>query len=358
MVGEMHGTKASYTFITDLLQEISKNESFQYLLLEHDIVSAIEINKYIQSGNQKFLNNFFKDLQGTFAYNLSYYSFFESLYWINKKKEKKLTVIGIDIQQPIGKGFTYIQSLIDDYKIDIQYQLPILAEVLKKWKSKTPIQDLITFVPKLWEECKSMPIHYDKPFRKQQEEIKYIIRNIHFSLYCSINKNYNEARDSCMFLNFDYFNQKYQLNQLLTLGFFGRSHAHKSANTNYNTLTARITKHEPSLNIQTICLFYNTASCKFILPKKYFTDLKDLKFKEYGVGNFFQDEKDFTGIHRLQTAAENRKITVFNLTQNKSPYFMSKDLIFKIHPQKNTLDYIDFAVFIQSSDEVIPLELN
>jgi hypothetical protein len=355
MVGEMHGTEISYQFISDLVKELSADKNFRYLIIEHDYVSATEINQYLKTGDKYFLDKFFKDAKGTFTYNKSYYSFFEEVYKINqKRKTNQIEVVGVDIQQSILKGIRYIDSLskINNFNLS---DLPEAQKCFQTVSKSKNTDSLIQSIMNLVQEFKENESVYDKVFNQVSSEVKYIVRNIDNNMYCSNSDNYNEARDQKMFENFMYFENKLDITKHKSVGFFGRGHSQKAKTSTGNSLTSLIHQTYPSLDIKSINLYYLTEGCKFILPKEYFPNLTNTEYKLYGVGNFFQDEKDFSGIDKLNLASGKKSNVLYLLNKKESPYLQSKDLIYEILEDYYTLDYIDFAVLIKSSKAVTPL---
>jgi hypothetical protein len=83
-------------------------------LCEYSYSEACYFNEYLKSGNIKILADVFKPIKGTFAWNIDDYNFWKELYKYNKglPKDKKIHVVGIDLEAQLLTAYRYINSIL------------------------------------------------------------------------------------------------------------------------------------------------------------------------------------------------------------------------------------------------------
>ncbi|WP_346928668.1 erythromycin esterase family protein [Clostridium sp.] len=102
---ELHGTKANEQLNMKFLRYFKEKTDFKYYLCETPYSDAYFINKYLETGDIKILEDIYRPLKGTFGWNKDGYNHLKKLYEYNNAlpKERKIKVIGVDIEhQPIN----------------------------------------------------------------------------------------------------------------------------------------------------------------------------------------------------------------------------------------------------------------
>lgn len=102
---ELHGTKANEQLNTKFLKYFKEKTDFKYYLCELSYSDGYFINKYLDTGDIKILEDIYKPLKGTFAWTKDGFNHWKKLYEYNNTlpKEKRIQVIGVDIEhQPIN----------------------------------------------------------------------------------------------------------------------------------------------------------------------------------------------------------------------------------------------------------------
>lgn len=97
---EVHGSKANKELNMKFLKYFKEKNNFKYYLYETPYSDAYFINKYLETGDIKILEEIYKPLKGTLAWNKDSYNYWKRLYEYNKTlpKRKKIQVIGVDIE--------------------------------------------------------------------------------------------------------------------------------------------------------------------------------------------------------------------------------------------------------------------
>ena len=92
LIGENHQIKDNYKVKTKFLKYFKEKTNFKYLLIEDSYISSIYYNKYLETGNEIYLNK-------NFLPSNDAYEFWKNLYAYNLKLNinDKIKIIGIDI---------------------------------------------------------------------------------------------------------------------------------------------------------------------------------------------------------------------------------------------------------------------
>ncbi len=113
---ELHGTKANEQLNTKFLKYFKEKTDFKYYLCELPYSDAYFINKYLDTGDIKILEEIYKPLKGTFGWNKDGYNHWKKLYEYNNTlpKESRIEVIGVDIEhQPIN-AYKFLVDVLPD----------------------------------------------------------------------------------------------------------------------------------------------------------------------------------------------------------------------------------------------------
>lgn len=116
LVGEIHGLSKSVNLHMDFLKFFVENADVRYILFEGGYTMGQLINEFLISGDYKILDFIMSSLYGTRSYTQEQYDFFIELYEFNKTlpENKKLTLVGIDIEHQPNIALRYINSLLPE----------------------------------------------------------------------------------------------------------------------------------------------------------------------------------------------------------------------------------------------------
>ena len=133
LTGETHTMAKSYEFKKTFFSYLYKEAGVKNIIEEVGFCSGLLLNRYIQTGNEKDLEFYMKQLNGTMAYNKEMYDFYRWLYEYNLQldEENKISIYGIDTEfQPLT-AIRGISTLIDEKK-EIPNSLEKAIEYVKK----------------------------------------------------------------------------------------------------------------------------------------------------------------------------------------------------------------------------------
>ncbi|MEG1255550.1 erythromycin esterase family protein [Clostridium sp.] len=115
---ENHGTEANEQLNMKFLKYFKEKTDFKYYLCELSYSDTYFINKYLNTGDMKILEEIYKPLKGTFAWNKDSYNHWKKLYEYNNTlpKERRIQVIGVDIEhQPIN-AYRFLVDVLPEKK--------------------------------------------------------------------------------------------------------------------------------------------------------------------------------------------------------------------------------------------------
>lgn len=118
LTGETHTMAKSDEFKKTFFSYLNKNAGVKNIIEEVGFCSGLLLNRYLQTGNEKDLEFYMKQLKGTMAYNKEKYEFYKWLYKYNMQlaEEDKITIYGIDIEHQPLTAIMGISTLIDTNK--------------------------------------------------------------------------------------------------------------------------------------------------------------------------------------------------------------------------------------------------
>lgn len=133
LTGETHTMAKSDEFKKKFFYYLNKNAGVKNIIEEVGFCSGLLLNKYIQTGNEKYLDFYMEQLKDTMAYNKEKYEFYKWLYEYNLQltEEDKIIIYGIDIEHQPLTAIMGISTLIDINK-EVPQSLEEAIEYVKK----------------------------------------------------------------------------------------------------------------------------------------------------------------------------------------------------------------------------------
>ncbi|GAA0117146.1 erythromycin esterase family protein [Clostridium senegalense] len=130
---EYHGINENADIQYKFINYLMDNWDLKYFLMECGYTSGTLLNEYLQNGDEKLLDDIFKNgILGKMS-NESIKEFMKKLYLKNKDlpEEKKLILIGLDVQQQDGSITYYFKHIKNKYNNIPKDQLEKINKVLK-----------------------------------------------------------------------------------------------------------------------------------------------------------------------------------------------------------------------------------
>ncbi|WP_346889585.1 hypothetical protein [Clostridium sp. UBA1056] len=113
---ELHGTKANEQLNMKFLKYFKEKTDFKYYLCETSYSNAYFINKYLDTGDIKILEDIYKPLKGTFKWNKDSYNHLKKLYEYNNTlpKESRIQVVGVDIEHQSINAYGFLVDVLPE----------------------------------------------------------------------------------------------------------------------------------------------------------------------------------------------------------------------------------------------------
>jgi len=123
LVGEIHGFEEPQKFDYELFTYLNTNHNIRQYYAELDFVQALILNKYLKSGNEKYLKDALKKwsvVQG--RNNKDYFDKYRKFHEHYKQlpKKDKFEFIGVDKLQDVHLTLSYLNSLNKSTKLEIK----------------------------------------------------------------------------------------------------------------------------------------------------------------------------------------------------------------------------------------------
>ncbi len=289
-----------YKFINYLMD----NWDLKYFLVEWGHASGIILNKYLQSGDEKLLDDILQWEPIEMRNTEEAREFMKKLYLKNKSlpEDKKLTIVGLDIAEEQGGVIYYFKDILEKYKEIPKEQLDKMKNVLKyselEWTIGRKSSEFLKSLEDLDKDLEENENIYVKYLGSEGVfDLKLIVNNL------KNNSGINEVLFSPVHVNKDYYEQigkmnyknfkkiyehfdggKYYLH-------YGTQHAYQNEINNVKFLGGNL-KEDSNFKdkIYSMNIIYKEGQCYdygSLRPKDFYnitTDLKDT-LKEAGIEN-------------------------------------------------------------------------
>ena len=346
-VGEAHAIKYSYNAKLVLLKQIHKKVGFKYYLLEAGYITELYLNKYLESGDEKYLKMDFNSTNGTLGCNIDEYEFYRKLYQYNQElpKDKRIEFMSIDIEHQYDETDKYIRFLF------INSNLPKdTSDFINVFlRSKADYKNLYN---KLYLDLNTDSTKYKMILKSDYSLFWYLVRNINYLFLAKASNNWDRTRDSLMFENYKIRKRTCDFKKSKVFAYFGTDHCFLEKTKNTNWIASLIKNSDTTLKSVSLIMLY--SGCKQMMPiwaiKNYGT-LKQLltnKKKDY-----FNAGCDYDRENILKKSSKGN-CTLFNITRKTSSFKTSKLFVRDILDNKFTTDYFQYIIVIKGSPASIP----
>ncbi|MGI8669344.1 MAG: hypothetical protein ACR2J3_05770 [Aridibacter sp.] len=366
LLGEMHGTVDSYRVQEILVDELTKKTNFKYYIIENTYPNSVKINKYLETGDEKYLDSVFESLKGGFGYSREYYEIYRHVYKLNQtlKAKDRIKFTGIDKFSSSVENLSYLGEILKEVNYK-KGSIKNLDEVFSYKEKKITYGEWKNLFLDLSEDIKSDSAKYKKIFGKRFWEFEFIIEN--FANSFPINEKRSgkpiseeetdDIRDTQMAKNFVTLYKNLNLKNEKMFGFFGREHTYQEAGKRTNWMTARFKVANPKVKIATFSLRYMESN--FMIPTYFLEQQFGTKQEKlFFYGGFQNDDSPFVkavGIGDLNAVEPTAEAVLFKLNGKNSPYNSLPDLVDEIADGKATTDYFDYAILLRKSKPTTPI---
>ncbi len=111
-LGEGHGVAKNTELKLAFIKYLNENLSMRYLIEEAGYCSAIIIDRYLRTGDERLIAWMISAAPGTYIYTEEYYEFFLRLYEYNKSlpEDRKIIILGIDVEHQVSFGLEVLST--------------------------------------------------------------------------------------------------------------------------------------------------------------------------------------------------------------------------------------------------------
>ncbi|MEG2290365.1 MAG: erythromycin esterase family protein [Clostridium sp.] len=355
LIGEMHGTKANNDIKMKFLNYINTEHNLKYLLIEYPYITSVYTNKYLNSGDETYLENVELPTEDD-------YEFLKELYKINSNldEKEKIRVIGIDS----GSTKLSVDYLIQELSkvksdstsqehleklIKVQENMVVLSSSMNA--STMEYLEIKNSFMNLYEEIYNHKSYYEKALDKESSMnffgvLDSVYNTYYYSDFEDSNKTLNEAfetlfanRDKLMYDNFKKIYKNYDGGRYF--GQLGGAHTYAKSQTEEGVKPfATLINEDNKISVLTLEILYE--KCEF---------------------NYQGTTQGYTNYNKsniIENHIENDN-SIIKLNDKKSPYSKTLDTklssYFAPYDTKSvTTDYFQYIILIKNSLEAVENE--
>ncbi len=339
--GEYHNLDQNQIVELKLLKYFQKEAGVNYYLEEIGHADAHFINKYLESGDETILKDYFDIYKNQKYYTEERYDHFIDVYRFNQTlpDDEKIKIVGADIESQAT--YEYILEVVKD-KDSLTDELKTVLSKLKdfNYNSKTSYENISTSINELIEDIKNNEEKYKSIFKEDFYGFKLVIKNLYNFMNSYLNSSdsgeYRIKRDSHIYENFKLIDSK--LENPVYFGQWG----------SYHVFQDTLYHNDYSLDINYFAALLNKDKDykgKILSINYGYYPYKTAKSHNY---SYIDDElfKDYLN--------SDSNATIFKLNNSKSPFkentinpYDTEAIDYKGNPITN---YFQYLILIRDSE--------
>lgn len=339
LCGESHSIAKNKEIELYLLKYFNQKGNVRYLLTEQGYGTSVLINKYLETGDESYLDIIYSKLEETYSWNKEGYNFWLDLYKYNNQlpEDKKLIVVGADIEHQTLTAYIALNELLP--KENAPNSIAKNIEYLRNNCNNSEIND-IGFAVELSKDLDTYLEDYKAYLKDNFFDFEFIVNNI-INAYKYYHKGTRDDnfRESCINQNFEKIYSHYPKGKYF--GQWGSQHTYLS------------NRKEPYGTNNCFATFLNSGfdptKGKVISIKYFYKDSKSMtRDKNYG-------EKKVKEVKTASILDEEAKgdYTLIRFDGEASPFEYKPFLV--SYPNGGvTTDYYQFAILIKNSPATRP----
>lgn len=347
--GELHGVEANAGLRMKFLKYFKEKTDFKYYLCELGYSHAYFLNKYLDTGDTKILEELYKPLKGTFEWNKSNYSHWKMLYEYNKTlpEDKRIQVVGVDIEHQIDVAYKYLADVLPEVEAPIEIKdkidgIKAILDIDNRFNDGVAVD----FSRELLKDIADKESIYKEYLGDNFKGFKFVNQNILNTVAAYENNNndydWNNTRDKFIYENFLAIQE--ELPKGKYYGQWGLNHAFQSEEDGVMWFGAYLNREGSAFKdkILTIAYFYDNCMQMNRTNTRAYISIK-LNF----IPEIFKKVNDLTGSN----------INIYRLNSKDSPFYelnMNSTLSGKELEAKIT-DFFQYVVCIKGSKATEPL---
>jgi hypothetical protein len=354
-LSEAHGTTSNYDIAFDLFSKIDSAVGVDYILLESNYLQTYYLNKYMKSGDSFMLDLAFSTSVGTFGWTKEHKSYYERIYDYEKKKSKenRIHFVGIDIEHAYWHSHKFlIDSILPSKFSDSNMLISRIRQPLRY------NIDYFNYYSHLYDDILKNEDSYRLLLGENFDIAKYLVKNIYNITYCMNlpSKSWNNTRDSLIYENLKWFNDRLHFAQKVSFGLWGTDHIFQSPTKNGTTFIAAHIKNKNPTIIQTgYRMLY--SKCSFNMPTFFVPRFARWIFgkRNYISTKAFNNDiiwSKVSGIGFLK----NRKSRYMNYPLNVGSVPKQINLVGNRKDIYQNSDYFQYVILVKNSPACKPLK--
>jgi len=351
LTAELHGTKANEQLNTKFLKYFKEKTDFKYYLCELPYSDTYFINKYLDTGDIKILEDIYKPLKGTFAWNKDGYNHWKKLYEYNNTlpKESRIEVIGVDIEHQPVNAYKFLVDVLPDKEAPEE-----IKAVIDKIKSTFNDLDKFdeTFAQcskELQKDIKEKESIYKEYLGEKLASFNLVnlnVLNLIETYKYEERMDWNNTRDKMMYENFQILQK--ELPKGKYYGQWGLDHTFQSKEKGKMLFTAYLNSDDSIFKDKILTVIYNYDNCE--------------KMDISAVGSYPTNELKFVypQIKETNDLLEGN-FNIYKLTGEDSPfsetpmYYTNNNLEELEELEASMLDFFQYIVCVRDSKATEPL---
>lgn len=256
LMGENHAITKNYTTELYWLKYLNQYANTHYLIMEEGYCDAQLINQYLKTGDNTILETIMENLKGTYCGSNEQYEFYKALYAYNKSlpEDKKIEVIGVDVQHQTVTGLNYVNTLLPSKEAPEELKEKLAALKVDEAVDENKYNALIALKDDMASKQSTYEAYIGADFDKFSTGINNILQGLE---YYKTEDNY--FREQKLIENFEA--QYKKLNGAKVFGIFGGMHTSLNME-NYPSMAACLNTQVEATKgkIASISLMYYNCS--------------------------------------------------------------------------------------------------
>ncbi len=354
-LGEGHATASNYDIAFDLFCKIDSAVGVDYILLESNYLQTHYLNKYLKSGDSNLLDLAFSTSVGTFGWTKEHKAYYENIYAHEQKKtkENRIQFVGIDIEH----GYWHTHKFLIDSLIPltISDSNRIISQIRQPLRYS---KDFFNYYTKLYDDVIQNEVAYKSMLGGQFEVTKYLIKNIYNITYCqSLPDNlWDVTRDSLIYENFKYYNERLQFKDKVSFGLWGTDHIFQATTKKGITyIAAHIKNNETEISQISYRMLYTKSS--FNMPTFFVPNFARWIFgeKHYFKTKALNNDRIWSKVSGI-SFLKKRKNIGFNYPLSVDSIPQKIDLVGNRKKGYQNRDYFQYIILVRNSPACTPLK--
>lgn len=322
LIGEMHGIKSNMDIEMKFLHYLKEQYDLKYYLCEYPYSVSLKVNEYLESGNQKILDDFFEVAKDTNANTEERYEGWLQLYEYNQSLPEKdrIRVVGVEVELIPEYAMDVLQGLIPEKQVPAELE-KMLTLMRREKHSKEEIEEI-------WKEFEEKKEICEEFFGEKTFSIQHILKNIllgYAEHEAETETGKYSIRDQGMYDNFMILHEQNEEGKYF--GQFGNRHIYQTETEGVNWFASLL--KQGGFEDKVVSIFLEYINCTRVVPNKSGGTYTE----QTGTETSADLEQDI-----LQNLSKD-KLVIYSAVEEESPYH-------------DVIDYVQYIIIVKDSEGV------